>query len=318
MVQAALAPVARYVALVAQANPLGSADALLARPDVRAELLAALDSARSAAATIVQQQWDISGAPDAPVREHLLADIGRQYGDIAHLHDAIREAHASVPQRRFIPGATTPGTSPAIEAGNERAAAVRDAILSFARSTALRSRLTVVVAAAAARTAVTLQQGRARRAAGERVLKRWEARHDGKACHWCRTLDGVTIGLDESFLPYLGGPADLSGHGHLTQPPRPYRGELQGPGLHPHCGGRCRLLIVREDELVDDWKTRPAETSHLRRSGQSMTQASGPFITASQIRAMPEPRYKALTAFITAAMHELAQVLARLRGAVRP
>ncbi len=302
-VQAALAPLARYAALVVQNNPLSSADALLARPDVRAELLAALDSARQAAAAVVQQQWDISGAPDAPVREHLLADIGRQYGDVAHLHDAIREAHASVPQRQFIPGVTPPGISPAIEAGNERAAAVRDAILAFARSTALRSRLTVVVAVAAARTAVTLQAAHARRDAGERLLKRWEARHDGKACHWCRNLDGVTIGLEESFLPYLGGAVDLSGHGHLTQPPKPYRGELQGPGLHPWCGGRCRLVIVREDEPAPD-------------RGPSSPPAR--FITAAQIRAMPEPRYKALVAFITAAMHELAQVLARLRGVIRP
>ena len=237
-VQAALAPAARYVALVTQNNPLGSVDQLLARPDVRAELLAALDAARQAAAAVVVQRWESAAAPDAPVRAHLLADIDRQYGNVAHLHNLIRHAHASVPRRQFIKGVTPPGTSPAIEAGNERAAAVRDAILGFAARTALRSRLTVVTAQAAARTLVTLQQGRARRDAGEHVLKRWVSRHDGKACHWCRNLDGVTIGLDESFLPYLGGPVDLSGHGHLTQPPKPYRGELQGPRLHPHCGGQ--------------------------------------------------------------------------------
>ena len=230
-VQAALAPAARYVALVTQANPLGSAG-LLARPDIDALLIAALEQARLAAAAVVQQEWDAAGAPDAPVLAHLLADIGRQYGSLSHLRDLIRQAHASVPQRQFVRGQTPPGSSPAIEAGNERARAVRDAILGFARQASLRSHLTVSVAQQAAQAAVVLAQGKARRVAGEKVYKRWEASMDGKdprSCHWCRKLHGVTIGLDESFLPYLGGPADLSGHGHLTQPPKPYRGALQGP-----------------------------------------------------------------------------------------
>ena len=139
--------------------------------------------------------------------------------DIAHLHAAIREAYAAAP--------------PA-----ERPTAVRDAILAFAHRTALRSRLTVTVASQAAIAERTLAEGKARRAAGERVLKRWESRQDGRACYWCRRLHGVTIGLEASFLPYLGGPVDLTGHGHLTQPPKPYRGALQGPPLHPHC--RCQ------------------------------------------------------------------------------
>ena len=47
-----------------------------------------------------------------------------------------------------------------------------------------------------------------------------------------------------------------------------------------------------------------------------MNLASGPFITAAQIRAMPEPRYKALIAFLRAALHELGQVLTRLRSSL--
>jgi len=300
-VQAALAPAARYAALVVQANPLGSASQLLARPDVNAMLAAALDQARLAAADIVRQEWEAAGAPDAPVRAHLLADIGRQYS-LSHLRRVVRAAHVSVPQRRFVRGQSAPGSSPAIEAGNERARAVCDAILGFARQAALRSHLTVSVAQQAARAAVALVQGHARRAAGEKVLKQWRSRKDGKACHWCRNLDGVTIGLDESFLPYLGGPADLSGHGHLTQPPKPYRGALQGPPLHPRC--RCRLVIVTEAE-------------HDRRPQPAAAPAGPAFITAAAIRAMPESRYQGLVAFLEAALYELGQVLSRLRGAVR-
>ena len=73
-----MAPAARYVALVTQANPLGSADQLLARPDIDAMLIAALEQARLAAAAVVRQEWDAAGVPDAPVLAHLLADIGRQ------------------------------------------------------------------------------------------------------------------------------------------------------------------------------------------------------------------------------------------------
>jgi len=40
------------------------------------------------------------------------------------------------------------------------------------------------------------------------------------------------------------------------------------------------------------------------------------FITAAAIRAMPEPRYQGLVAFLEAALHELSQVLARLRRGV--
>lgn len=310
-VRAALAPAARYLALVTQANPLGSADQLLARPDVDAVLLEALAEARSAARAAVQQEW--GAAPDSPVLASLLGDVDRAYDALAHLRGLIRHAHAAVPQRHFVAGQSTPGSHPSAEAAAERGAAVRDAILEFARQVALRNRLSVSVAGGAAHTETVLAQGRARRAAGEKVLKRWVASRDGKdpqSCHWCRTLHGVMIGLDESFLPYLGGPADLAGHGHLTQPPRPYRGELQGPLLHPHC--RCRLEIIRADQAGPEHAT--TARSDLRKhqiaagQGQSTTQ----FVTAAQIRAMPEPKYQSLVAFLRAALHELGLILRKL------
>jgi hypothetical protein len=280
-VLAALVPAARYAALVVQGNPAGSSAWLLARPDISATLAAALEQAREAAAEIVLQQWGVTGAPDSPLLEHLLADIGRQYGPLPHLHRLIRQAMASVP-------------------ASERPAAVRRAIIGFARDTALRSRLTLVVAEQAARTAVVLAEGKDRERAGEKAWKRWKA-HPEKptCCHWCRNLHGVTIGLDESFLPYLGGPADLAGHGRLTQPPRPYRGELQGPGLHPHC--ECELVIVTEPASQPEPASPPAARDVL--------------FTAAQIRAMPEQRYRALIAFLRAALHELGQVLRRLVSA---
>jgi hypothetical protein len=294
-VQAALAPAARYAALVTRTNPLGSASQLLARPDIRAVLADALEQARQAAAAAVQDGW--GAAPDSPVLGHLLEDITRQYGDTDRLRALVRAAHASVPPRQFTPGQSAPGSHPSAQAAAERSAAVRHAVLGFARDTALRSRLTLAVAQAAARTARTLAEGEDREVPG----KRWKAHPERPTCcHWCRNLHGVTVGLHDSFLPYLGGPADLSGHGRLTQPPKPYRGMLSGPPLHPHC--ECEL------ELVEQIETRPAETTERPRSGQKRPV----FISAAEIRAMPEARYKGLAAFLHAALHELGQVIRRL------
>lgn len=293
-VRAALEPAARYVALVTQSNPLGSARQLLARPDVSAVLADALGQAWAAVAEIVRGQW--GDAPASPVLAHLLADVGRQYGSPGHLSALVRQAHASVPPRGFVPGQTPPGAHPSADAAAERATAVRDAIFGFARQVSLRSKLTAAFAATAARSAAVLAEARSREAAGKTVFKRWLSRRDGKACHWCQNLDGVTISPDDSFLPYLGGPADLSGHGRLTQPPKPYRGELQGPPLHPNC--RCRLMVVTEAGPA-----RPEPPP-----GPAM-------FTAAQIRAMPEAKYQGLLAFIRAAVHELGQLLRRLVSA---
>lgn len=287
-VRAALAEAARYAALVAGTVPPGE---LPSRPDVSAVLEAALEEARAAAWDAVLLAW--GSAPDSPLLGHLLADVARQYAALAHLRGLLRHAHA------------------AAEPGRE-GAAVRDAITGFARQVSLRSHLTVQAASRFARTAARLAEGRARQDRGEQVRKRWKAHpEDPACCHWCRGLHGVTVPLGDSFLPYLDGPADLSGHGHLTRPPRPYRGELQGPQLHPHCA--CDLEIVTWPGHAGDQIQRPAETPGNRRSGRSTTAA----FTAAQVRALPEERYRALLAFIDAALHELAAVLRRIAEAVR-
>lgn len=274
-----MAPVARYVSLIIEADPGISAGDLLSRPDVGAVLADALAEAHAAVSALVEQSWLSRAEPDATYRS-LLADAARQYAALSHLRALVRQAHASA--------------RPA-----ERPAAARQAVLGWARQAAIRSGLTVAVAEQAAETAATLAEAHARRAAGEHVFKRWTARRDGTACHWCRKLDGVTIGLEDSFLPYLGGAADLSGHGRLTQPPKPYRGELQGPPLHPHC--RCKLMVVTEIGTPGELRARPA--------------AAVPVFTAAQIRAMPAHKYQAMMSFLGAALHELGQMLHRLGGA---
>jgi hypothetical protein len=158
----------------------------------------------------------------------------------------------------------------------------------------------------------------AREAAGEKLLKRWKAHVESPSCcHWCRKLNGVTIPLRESFASYLGGPAAMpqsrtrrvatqagqekyglpAGSRIIyTNPPRPYRGRLQGPLLHPGC--RCRLEIVRAGSPPE---VPPDEGP-----------APGGFVSADNIRGMPEDTYQADLAFLQAAVYELDQMLKRL------
>lgn len=319
-VSAALGSAAAYLSLVTQTNPLGSASQLLARPDVGAVLTEALDEARAAAGDAVRQGWyaQVPALAGEPAQlDRLLDDIGRVFGNVGHLHAVIRRAHASVPPRPFVPGVSEPGTAPVMQASAERAEAVRWALLDWSRQAALRARMTVSTAEGAARTLAVLQAARGLRDRGELVLKRWRAHVEYESCcFWCRRLDGVTIGLRDSFAPHLGGPArmpqavprhvrTLAGERKFgrpagarilyTQPPRLYHGDLQGPLLHPFC--RCWLEIAR------------------RGGGQEQRRAARPpagFLSASEVRAVPEDRYQADMAFLQAAMHELNLVLRRL------
>jgi hypothetical protein len=322
-VRQSIAEAAGYLALVTSTNPLGSADVLLERPDTNAVLREALDESRSTAEDLVRQAWDESGAlaRDDATLNHLLDDMGRIFGNLAHLHGLIRHAHASVPQRKFEPGVTGPGEHPSQQAAEERAVVVRDALLGWGRQAALRARMAVHTAQGAGETAAVLSDALAREAAGERLAKRWRAHVDSPTCClWCRRLNGVTIGLRDSFAPYLGGPvampqsrtrrvATRAGERRYgmqageriiyTQPPRPYHGGLQGPLLHPLC--RCRLEIVRAGGITPEGD--PATASAPVR-----------FLSAADVRDMPDDEYQADLAFLQAAAYELDQVLKRLAG----
>jgi hypothetical protein len=321
-IQQAMAEAAGYLALVTRVNPLGSADALLARPDIDAMLAGALDQARALAEDLVRQQWYAAGAPASADETlgDLLGDIGRIFDSLAHLRGLVRTAHASVPPRGFISGVTQPGDHPSARAAEERGVAVRDAILAWARKAALRARMSASVASGHGGTAAVLEAAFAREAAGEHLAKRWRAHVESPSCClWCRRLNGVTIGLRDSFTPYLGGPVAMpqtsprrvatpAGERRYglqagerivwTHPPRPYRGKLQGPLLHPFC--HCRLEIV----VVGSAAEIPPEGSA----------GSGAFLAAEAIRDMDEDDYQADRAFLQAAVHELDQVLKRLAG----
>ena len=176
----------------------------------------------------------------------------------------MRKAHASVPPREFTPGLDEPGSHPSREASGRRAEAVRRAVLDWGTQAATRARMTLNSAEGLGGSAALLEAASDRQAAGERLRKRWRRNPSSASCIWCRRLDGVTIGLRDSFAPYLGGPTVLnSGSARrvatpagaakyklpvgapiiYTHPPQLYHGDLQGPLLHPFC--ECRLEIVR-------------------------------------------------------------------------
>jgi hypothetical protein len=271
VIQTAMAPAARYVALLARGGL--TVTELLDRPDVEAELSSALLEARDAAEAAVLEAWDASGGTDESVIDHLMADIDKQFNALPHLRRLIRGVHS------------------------KGADAVRAAIVTFSRGVALRASLTEAMAHGAGRTSAVIAEGEARQAAGAVVYKRWRCRMSPTSCHWCRTLNNVTVPLDEDFRRHFGGPVDLGGHGVLTHPPRPWHGALMGPLLHPHC--QCWLELVTED------------TGDIPDSGQP-PEEPGDYVSAAAIRALDEDSYRALNAFLWAAIHELGQVLARV------
>jgi hypothetical protein len=316
-VQSALGPVAGYLALITQNNPVGGADQLLARPDVSAVILDALNEAQTDVEFLVEQAWQAAGSAEDAQYRRLIADVERQFDSLHELRGLVRHAHASVPPRRFTPGVDAPGTNPATEAAAERGRAVQGAVLGWARTAALRARMTVSTTEGAARTAASLQGIRWLQDRGERVFKRWKAHTDsGSTCFWCRRLDGVTIPVHASFASYLGGPvampqttarrvASPAGEERFglprgrriiyTHPPRLYHGDLQGPLLHPFC--RCWLEVARE--------------APRRPAGHPSRTPAG-YLAAADIRDLPEETYQAEMAFLRAAVHELGLVLRRL------
>jgi hypothetical protein len=320
VVRQSVAEAAGYLALVTRTNPRGTADELLRRPDTDAVLLQALDEARQSAEEVVRQAWYSAGdlTSEDETLGHLLDDIGRIFGSLAHLRGLVRHAHASVPRQRFTPGVHRPGEHPDQRAVEQRADAVRDALLNWGRQAALRARMAVHMAEGTGASAAVLADALVREASGERLRKRWRAHTESASCcYWCRKLNGVTIGLRESFAPYLGGPVAMpqSQERHVatpagerkyglpagrkivyTQPPRPYHGKLQRPLLHPFC--RCWLEIVRIDGSTD---MSPDEG-----------EPSASFLSADDVRDMPDDEYEADRAFLQAAVHELDQLLKRL------
>jgi hypothetical protein len=312
-VRAAFAYAARYVALLTENNPKGNVSAVLSRPDVDAVLTQALDQGRELAAEAVREAW--GAGPRTEYLDWLLADVDRSYDSLSVLRTAVREAWHSVPPEDFQPGITQPGVNPAMEAARRRAEAVRSAVMAHASGVALRNRLSAEVAATAAQTAARIADGEEEELAGGKAWKQWRCRQsppDDRTCHWCRALHGMVIPLHASFP--AGEPADLTGHGHLTRPPRVYRGKLKGPPRHPRC--RCRIVILTSlpDVLSERGSQEPTTNAGI---GDAAPNTSAPvFLAAAQVREMPEGKFQALTHFLEAAVHELGQVLDRLRRLV--
>lgn len=312
-VRAAFAYAARYVALLTENNPKGTASSLLSRPDVDAVLEQALEQGRELALDAVREAW--GSGPRTEYLDWLLADVAQSYDALALLRADIRQAWHSVPQASFQPGVTPPGTNPGKEAAHRRSEAVREAIMGRAGNIALRNRLSAEVAAVAARTAEQIATGEEAERAGDQAWKQWQCRHsppDSRTCYWCRALHGMVIPLHASFP--AGEPADLSGHGHLTQPPKVYRRVLPGPPRHPRC--RCRIVIIKQLPSGERGQGASAGFPSASAGATAPTDLAPGFLAASDIRAMPEAKFQAIIHFLEAAVHELGQVLGRLRRLV--
>jgi hypothetical protein len=150
-------------------------------------------------------------------------------------------------------------------------------------------------------------------------MKVWRSRKTKKTCHWCLGLDGIIVELHEEF-PH-GDPVmrpqsrtrhvatpEGAAHYHrnigqpiiMTHPPRPYMGVLFGPLRHPHCECWLELFAIPHDEpMPQKLGEVPAPEHH--------------YMSSTVIAEMKTPQYNSLVTFMQAAVHELAQVLRRLR-----
>lgn len=287
-VTSSLEQFANNLAYVIQANPQGTiTDVLDDRPDVRQSLMASLASARSAARTALAQAYpgqDIT----SPLYQSLIADIDDAY---AHAPSQIRHALLQVfhahPDVQFQPGIHTPGENPSSHAALERAQAARSVISALGSSLALRNGLSVHVADAGGRTEALLAD------APPGSYKRWRASMDGKdprSCAWCRALHGTSVPVTVQF-PH---PSQIGTH----KPPKLYMGVLPGPPLHPNC--RCEIDILDAE---------PQPPVGLQPTALRSTTL---MLSSEDVASLPTERYQQLRHFLSAALHELGQILSRL------
>jgi Phage Mu protein F like protein len=312
-----------HAALVTRTNPLAAAGQVLGRDDVQQNLAAGMRGAETAAVSLVRAAWQSAGGPaDSETLQSLVKDVRDAYSAASgEVYQAAREAFESVPARAFIAGESAPGSQPLMESAAERAHAVSTAVRAQSERVLVRNQASLDVAASLASTEQLLAEAAARHARGEKVMKRWHiSRHQPeKACHWCRQLDGMTIPFDEEFphgtetaLPHRRTrhvATEAGAHRYrrpvgaaiiFTRPPAVYLGVLPGPPRHPHC--RCWLEII----VLPSDGTQPEEmeTPHVT--------APQPYVRASDIAQLSESQYQGLQHFLSAAVHELDQVLRRL------
>lgn len=302
--QSALNEAADYLAAVAQDNPHLKAEKYMERPDVGAALNEALGSAKEDVLASVEDAWSRGGGPgDSSMHQHLLTDVQRVFSSLPHLKKVVQQAYASVR------GSTK-------EDAVRRGEAIRRALLTWAQETDLLSVQAASTSRMASATAAVLAVGAARAAAGEKVMKTWIARVDKPSCcMWCRALHGTTVGLNEEFphgapvrlphqrLRHVATPAGARRFGQsigspilYTRPPAVYRGVLLGPPRHPRC--ECRIELSRDNV------------------GKLAPPGPG-YVSAAEIRAMPEHKFRALRSFLLAAVHELGQQVRRMVAEIR-
>jgi hypothetical protein len=262
------------------------------RPDVAGLLGQGLQDGQQAAEEATEAAWRASGAPmDSETLQQLLRDtqeiFSRAWWAVVH-----ELSHS--------------GTLP-------------DNAEELAAAATLHSGMSVSTALSAGRTEAVLAEGYRRRAAGERVLKRWRSARKPTTCRWCWDLDGVTLELEDEFDH--GVPQVLS-HAHLrhvrtdagarhfgapvgspiirTRPPRVWHGILLGPPRHPRCECWLELVTADQPSLVPPTLAQRA--------------MEGELVHSADIRTMPEEQYGSMMTFLRAAVHELGQLLRRVTG----
>jgi hypothetical protein len=123
------------------------------------------------------------------------------------------------------------------------------------------------------------------------LSKTWRAT-SADPCPSCAALHGVTLPLDQEF------DHTATTDPHFT-PPKVYR-DLLGPPRHVRC--RCRLDINLS-----------GASEKLRQTVGKAAPATNTYLGASEIRLMPSASYRALVAFLSAALRTARRLARRIR-----
>jgi hypothetical protein len=333
---------AQHLASVVSTNPRRGAQSVLERPDVVARLSgsalldqvnAQLSAAFEAGWALGSQEWSTGGGPPAPglsgsspyldaVRERASLAIAQAQTSVTRAVWTAFEEVGPGPSYQEASGGSVnvPATTAAL-----RAAHIRQGIEPISKALALRLQMSVTSALYRGRgeaqiaAASALQSGEP----GLGIYKKWITTSP-TPCGSCLALEGLgEIPVDSLFDVGDSVPGAPAVFGNLSCPPR-----------HPNC--RCRLVIVAKTKeeiqpvpvvpppppapqrpakprvVPPPVPTPPAPAVPSPAFPAPSPEAPGPvYMTAEQVRALPEPEYRSVVSLLKSALKRLLKVLFR-------
>ncbi len=235
-------------------------------------ILAILTAAYAAGARVATTAADADLASADLTRD----DVGDDPGHLAAITAAVVAAHQAARTdlaRRLTADAVTVGVSTAVRR----------------LRVSVRAAASVAVHLGYTDTQLALWKAAAAHNTHLRLVKRWTAETD--CCPACDALNGIELPLDVDF------DATATSDPSFT-PPKPYL-TMAGPPRHPNC--RCRLVTTVADSsrALHRVLTRPAPAGYT-------------YLTAADVRRMPNATYRGLRQLLLAAIAKIRKLAERI------